>query len=313
MLRKYLPDHFPQAVDILIRSLGPELSDPGKTDWDAFIVLAECAFVADYGKGHYDVSMQALYEMTKRFSAEGDLRTFLEVDYEKTMSILHAWCNDSSPHVRRLVSEGTRPRLPLAGRITRFQKNPAPVLELLEKLKDDPELYVRRSVANNINDIAKDNPDIAIETLRKWQKSGSKNVQWIVRHASRSLLKQGNTDVLEILGYSPDVRIEVSPIKLNQRQFKVGDTVELSFSIHSQEKKSRKLMIDYVVNYMKSNGKGADKVFKMRDIQIAPDATLHIEKSHRLKNTSGRKHYSGEHSISLQINGKRYPKSSFSI
>ena len=313
MLRKHLPDDFPQAVDILVRSLGPELPEPGVTAWDAFVVMAECAFISDYGREYYDISINALYEMTKRFSAEGDLRTFLEVDYDKTMTILHAWCDDPSPHVRRLISEGTRSRLPLAGRIRRFQKDPKPVIDLLEKLKDDNELYVRRSVANNINDIAKDNPDIAIRTLRKWQKFKSKNVQWVVRHASRSLVKQGNKDALIILGYSPKVRIEVSPLTLNKHKFKVGDKIEMSFSIKSQERKETKLMVDYIVNYVKANGTGVDKVFKMRDLKIVPDETLQIEKYHWLKNTSGRKHYSGKHSISLQINGKHYPDTKFAI
>ena len=313
MLHRYLPVDFPAAVDILIRSLGPELPDPGATTWDAFVVMAECAFISEYGKKHYDVSMKALYEMTKRFSAEGDLRTFIDVDFDKTMAVLRGWCSDPSPHVRRLVSEGTRPRLPLSGRIPRFQKDPKPVIALLDRLKDGPELYVRRSVANNINDIAKDNPDIAISTLRRWRRSKNTDVQWIVRHASRSLIKQGNADALVLLGYSPGAKIDVSPITLNKKRYRIGEKIELGFSVTSHEKDAAKLMIDYVINYMKAKASRADKVFKMRDIVIAPETSLAIKKSHWLRNTSGRTHYPGSHSISLQINGVRYPEATFVI
>ncbi len=251
--------------------------------------------------------------MTKRFSAEGALRTFLETDYNSTMKLLHEWCNDPNPNVRRLVSEGTRPRLPLAGRIKRFQKDPIPVIELLDKLKDDSSLYVRRSVANNINDIAKDNPDITIETLKKWNKSKSKNVQWVIRHASRSLLKEGNNKVLTLLGYSPEVSISASQVMVDKSDYSIGDKMLISFSITSNENSKVKLMIDYVINYMKANGKGADKVFKMRDLVIEPNQKIEIEKAHWLRNTSGRKHFSGEHSVSLQINGVRFPRASFQI
>ena len=313
MLHTFLPADFPAAADILIKSLGPELPDPGATAWDAFVVMAECALISEYGKEHYDVSMKALYEMTKRFSAEGDLRTFIEVDFDKTMTVLHSWCDDPNPHVRRLVSEGTRPRLPLSGRIPRFQKDPKPVIKLLDRLKDDQELYVRRSVANNINDIAKDNPDIAIATLRKWRKSKNDDVQWIVRHASRSLIKQGNIEALVLLGYSSDVKIDVTPVILNKKSYEVGEKIELCFSIKSQEKDSAKLMIDYVISYTKAKGSSADKVFKMRDIVVAPETSMDINKSHWLRNTSGRTHYPGPHTICLQINGIRYPGTEFII
>jgi 3-methyladenine DNA glycosylase AlkC len=313
MLYKYLPAEYPKAAEILIKSLGPELGDDELGTFDGFVVMSQCDFVSTYGKNHFDNSMKALYELTKRFSAEGDLRTFLEVDYAKAMKMLHEWCNDPNPHIRRLVSEGIRPRLPLAGRIKRFQKDPKPVIELLDKLKDDSSLYVRRSVANNINDIAKDNPEIAIETLKRWYNSKSKNVQWVVRHASRSLLKSGNKDVLSFLGYPSNSAITVTPVIADNDYYSTGDKMLISFSISSDEKTKVKLMVDYVINYVKANGKGADKVFKMRDIVIDPGQKINIEKAHWLRDTSGRKHFPGEHSISLQINGVRYPNTKFKI
>ncbi|MFT6346758.1 MAG: 3-methyladenine DNA glycosylase AlkC, partial [Myxococcota bacterium] len=208
-LAKYLPNDFDKAVDILIKDLWPELSDVGdiQTDWNGFIILPQTSFVAKYGKDHFEKSMKDLYEMTKRLSSENDLRSCIEVDFVRSMQILHRWCEDGNHHIRRLVSEGTRPRLPLAGRIKTFQENPLPVIELLEKLKDDESLYVRRSVANNINDISKDNPEIVIATLRKWNQIPNEKVKWVVRHASRSLVKQGNTEILKMFGCDVDALI----------------------------------------------------------------------------------------------------------
>ncbi len=313
MLYKFLSKDFPTAINILIKSLGKEIDDGGVASMDNFYIMSECDYVSTYGKNHFDESMNALYEMTKRFSAEGDLRTFLEVDYERCMKLLDQWCSDKSEHVRRLVSEGTRCRLPLSGRIKRFQEDPTDVITLLDRLKDDESLYVRRSVANNINDIVKDNPDIAITTLERWQKEGGENVDWMIRHASRSLIKEGNKSVLKLHGYNPEATLEVSEISINRAEYAVGDVVKLTFSVKLVEKVETKLMIDYIVDYQKANGKRSEKVFKMRDIVLASGEIKKIEKKHTLRNTAGRKHYTGEHAIALQINGVRYPKVYFSI
>lgn len=313
MLYKFLPKKFEVAVDVLIRSLAPEIEGDAIGSFDNFVILSECDYVATYGVAHFDLSMHALYEMTKRMTAEGYLRVFIELDYKRSMETLHKWCDDKSPHVRRLVSEGTRSRLPLSTRIKRFQKDPTDVITLLNKLRDDESLYVRRSVANNINDIVKDNPHIAINTLELWKKDDKKEVDWVIRHASRSLLKEGNLRVLHLHGYDSEIHINVSAIIINKSNFSIGDTIEFSFIITSQETSSKKLMIDYIVNYTKTKGKRADKVFKMRDTIIKPSDTITITKIHKLKNTSGRKHYAGKHSISLQINGVKYSSIDFRL
>jgi 3-methyladenine DNA glycosylase AlkC len=163
-LYEYLPKDFPGALDIILRALPPELPNCEFTGFEGFMVLPQNEFVAKYGLEHYDLSMQALYEMTKRFSAEGAIRAFILKYPEKTLAILSQWAEDENCHVRRLVSEGTRPRLPWAIQLKPFIENPRPVLDLLEKLKTDPVLMVRLSVANNLNDIAKDNPDQVVKT-----------------------------------------------------------------------------------------------------------------------------------------------------
>ncbi|MDQ3705899.1 MAG: DNA alkylation repair protein [Chloroflexota bacterium] len=311
-LQKHLPDDFPEAVGILLRALGPELNGAPAT-FDAFIVWPQCAFVSKCGKGHFDVSMNALYEMTKRLSAEADLRTFIEVDYERAMSILHQWCDDPNPDVRRLVSEGTRPRLPLTGRIRRFQDDPRPVIALLDKLKADETDYVRRSVANNINDIAKDNPQIAVATLKRWSKHKDPRVQWVVRHAARTLIKHGEPEVLEMLGYSTAPQIAVSDVVISPTTIGRGGTIDFTFSITSCSAATQKLMVDFVVYYNKANGKPAPKVFKLRDLSLPARKAVTVRKSFALKNTSGRTIYPGWHSIEIQINGRAYRRGEFEV
>ena len=311
-LEKHLPDEYPEAVGILLKSLGPDLNG-APASYDAFVVWPQCAFVSKCGKGYFDVSMNALYEMTKRFSAEADLRTFIEVDYERAMTILNEWCADPNPDVRRLVSEGTRPRLPLTGRIKRFQVDPGPVIALLDKLKGDETEYVRRSVANNINDIAKDNPDIAIGTLKRWSKEKDPEVQWVVRHAARTLIKQGHPDVIEMLGYPTTPRIEVSSVFISPSTQRRGGTIDFSFSITSCAAETQKLIVDFVVYYHKANGKLAPKVFKLRDLTLVAGEAITIRKSLTLTDTSGRTIYPGKHAIEIQINGKVYQRGEFEV
>lgn len=162
VLRRHLPADYEEAVGILIASLGPASEAPELTGMASFFYAPHVYFVAEYGVAHWEASMHAQYELTQRFTAEFSIRAFLEHEPERTLALLKEWTSDPSPHVRRLVSEGTRPRLPWAPRLPRFQRDPSPVLELLELLKDDPSLYVRRSVANNLNDIGKDHPDLLV-------------------------------------------------------------------------------------------------------------------------------------------------------
>ncbi|MCP4164738.1 MAG: DNA alkylation repair protein [Chloroflexi bacterium] len=311
-LHKHLPDDFPSAARILIAALGPEPETDSLSGFDGFVVMPQCLFVSRYGIGHFDAAIAALYEMTKRFTAEGDIRPFIQKCPEKTMAFLHKITQDESPFARRLASEGTRPRLPLAPRLPRFQRDPTPVLALLEKLKADPNLMVRRSVANNLNDIAKDNPDIVVATLERWQRAdSSKEMQWIISHALRTLLKQGHPGALRLLGYDPDVQIIVSDIHLSSERPAIGDEIAFSFTVTSGEGEACKLMIDYVVHFMKANGKQAPKVFKAAKKTIGPGETITIEKRHSFQQRSTRVHYPGQHSLEVQINGKGTSRAEF--
>ena len=305
-LRKYLPRDFPEAVGILVAALGPELPDSGVAGLESFIVMPQCAFIAKYGRSEVELSLDALREMTKRFTAEGDLRAFLEVDYETTMKHLRAWCEDPSPHVRRLVSEGTRPRLPLAGRIRRFQGDPTPVISLLERLRRDPSLYVRRSVANNINDIAKDNADIALRTLAEWSTDESEENRRLLRHAARTLIRQGNPEALRIFGYAPEPEIAVADFAQDLGVVEVGGSGAFRCLLRSVARERQELVVDYVVHFVKANKSLRPKIFKHRKMALDPGSVEAIQIRHRFRDTSGRRHYPGDHVVELQVNGKRY-------
>lgn len=312
-LWEYLPKDYPRALEIILKALPSEMTVSEITGYDGFILLPQNEFVAKYGLDHYDLSMQALYQMTKRFTAEGAIRPFILKYPKQTLAILAEWAEDENPHVRRLVSEGTRPRLPWTMQLKPFIKDPRPVLGLLEKLKCDPELMVRRSVANNLNDIAKDNPDLVVETLSRWKKIEEEGTQWLIRHAARTLVKQANKDVLHVLGYSPQVDITVSKLKLDKPTVKIGDELNFSFEIKSDSKQAQPLVIDYVIHHVKANGTRRPKVFKLTRKTLAPGQVIHLSKAHSFRPISTREYYPGAHLLEIQVNGTVYQKVQFEL
>lgn len=189
-LRDHLPSAYPAALTILCQILGPENEGETGIFSEGYQLMPVAHFVELYGLEHFTESLVALYEITKRHTAESALRSFLVREQARTLSVLQQWVADENPHVRRLVSEGTRPRLPWAARLVAFRADPRPTLSLLEALKNDPSAYVRKSVANHLNDILKDNLDLALETLTRWNQDATAETKWIIRHALRNLIKQ---------------------------------------------------------------------------------------------------------------------------
>ena len=247
-LRRFLPKDYSRAANILIDSLGPKLERDAGNGMAPFFYLPHVFYVAAHGLDHFELSMRAQYELTQRFTAEFSIRPYLIHHPQRTLKTLATWSEDASVHVRRLVSEGTRPRLPWAMRLPAFQRDPQPVLALLERLKDDPELYVRRSVANNLNDIGKDNPDALLKTAARWLKNAPAPRAALVRHALRSSIKAGDqmllmsngvkSEVKEVGIFTPkmekvdvlragDVGYVVSNIK-STADIKIGDTITLA-------------------------------------------------------------------------------------
>lgn len=298
-----LPKPFSKAADVLVKSMQfkPTEAEVGKYPDFYFMPFSE--FILAYGVDDFENGMRACYELTKVFTAEFCVRPFIQNNQKEALALLHEWAVGENQHVRRLVSEGTRPRLPWAGRLPEFQKDPKPVLELLEKLKADPELYVRRSVANNLNDIAKDHPDLVLETLQRWQKAQDKNVGWVIKHASRTLIKDGHTEALSLLGFNPNAQLKVIDLKCSSA-VDFGNKLDFSFTIKNTGKTDENCVIDYVMNFKKANGKLAPKVFKLQTKTLKAGEELQIQKSHVIKPITTRVYYPGEQEISIQANGK---------
>lgn len=312
-LWEFLPKGFPRALEIILKALPPQLPNCEVTGYEGFIIMPQNDFVGKYGLDHYDRSIKALYQMTKRFTAEGAIRPFILKYPKQTLSILADWAEDENCHVRRLVSEGTRPRLPWTMQLKPFVENPRPVLRLLEKLKSDPELMVRRSVANNLNDIAKDHPDMVVKTLGRWRKITNEGTQWIIRHAARTLVKQGNREVLAVLGYSPKIDIAVSKIKFDKPVVKIGGELNFSFEITSTSGQSQNLVIDYIIHHVKASRKLAPKVFKLTQRIFKSGETIQIAKKHSFRLITTRKYYAGKHALEIQVNGVKYGKTEFEL
>ena len=206
VLRRHLPPVYDDAIAILTRSLTPALSRTEGLGLGVFFYLPHVSFVAVYGldpaenggRDPFETSMAAQYELTRRFSAEFSMRPFLIRWPERTLARLLKWTRDPDPHVRRLCSEGARPRLPWAIRIPALIRDPRPVTPILEALRDDPEEYVRRSVANHLGDIAKDHPELAFEICERWVSGASEDRKWLIRHAVRHPAKHGVATALRL-------------------------------------------------------------------------------------------------------------------
>ena len=304
VLRQHLPDDYGQALAILLASLNqPHARDMGQS-LGSFLFLPHTQFVATYGLDHFEASMQAQHALTQRFTAEFSIRPFLERHPEATLRQLREWATDPSPHVRRLVSEGTRPRLPWAPRLRGFQQNPTPVLALLELLKDDPALYVRRSVANNLNDIGKDHPQLLIQTAQRWWLNASAERQWIVRHALRSAVKRGETAALQVLGFGQAATLTLSQTRIWPQQAAIGSAVQMAFALTNPLPTAQRVLVDFCVHYIKANGQAKAKVFKLKTLTLAPGETVPLQKRLSLATMSTRKHYPGQHRIDILLNGQ---------
>lgn len=319
-LHRALPNDYGKAVDILLESLPPAkpaLSDSSPTQdreggsLAPFLFMPHTFFVARYGLADFESSMRAQYELTQRFTAEFSIRPFLQQHQQATLQRLQDWVDDPSEHVRRLVSEGTRPRLPWASRLPEFQRDPAPVLALLEHLKDDESLYVRRSVANNLNDIGKDHPAVLLTTAEQWSRNASKQRQWIVRHALRNQIKEGHPRALALFGFKATADISLQDTSINPASVRTGESVAFKGTVANTGTEPQALLIDFRVHFVKANGSTRAKVFKLTQARLNAGESISVGKRVSLAPMTTRKLYSGKHQIDLLINGQSYPLGSF--
>ncbi len=312
-LTRHLPGAYEEAVDILIDSLPTPLANTEGNGMTPFRYWPHTIFVEKQGLNHFEASMRAQRALTQRFTAEFSIRPFLERYPEATLAQLRKWTDDESPHVRRLVSEGTRPRLPWAPRLRDFQRDPTPVLKLLEVLKDDESLYVRRSVANNLNDIGKDHPVLLAETAARWMEGATAERTWIVRHALRSAIKRGEPEALAVLGYDRAAEVAILNVSIQPTKVHIGESVTIAFELANEEKQTQRLLVDFRIHFVKASGKTAPKVFKLKEVELAPGAATRLQKRVSLAEMSTRKHYAGRHVVDLVINGHALPLDTFEL
>lgn len=312
-LHQFLPVDYEQAIQVLLKSIGPKLEKNAQNGMTPFLYLPHVFFVAEFGLDHFEASMRAQYELTQRFTAEFSIRPFLERHPEATLARLALWAKDPNEHVRRLVSEGSRPRLPWAQRLRAFQKDPTPVLALLEQLKDDPSLYVRRSVANNLNDIGKDHPQILINTAKAWFADANENRKRLLKHALRSAIKQGDQAALSIFGVAEVAGITVNAIALNPQQPIIGAHVHLDFEITNTSEHQHTLLVDFCVHYVKANGQTRPKVFKLKQLELGSGAQVRLQKKISLSQLTTRQHYPGNHRVDVLVNGQTHVLGEFQL
>lgn len=303
-LQPFLPLPYQEALSILQRVL-PRLSRQG------FEKMVFPDFVEQYGLAHFAVSMAALELFTQSVSAEFAIRPFIVRYPQRTMAQMLAWAEHPHAAVRRLASEGCRPRLPWGIALPALIADPSPILPILDRLKEDSSEDVRRSVANNLNDISKDHPDLVIDTLRGWQAMGAPELRRLTSHALRTLLKQGHPDALALLGYRPDPKVHLSQLKVAPVVVPASGEVTISFDILSQSSQPESLLIDYIVHLVRANGSRTPKVFKLKTATIRPGEKITISKRHSFRPVTTRRYYPGEHFVEPQINGKSFGRVSF--
>jgi 3-methyladenine DNA glycosylase AlkC len=314
-LRRHLPEDVPEALGVLVRSMGPELGEDALEGqgMTPFLYLPHAAFVRAHGADHFEAGMAANDALTRRFTAEWSVRPFLERHKERTFARLAEWAGHPSVHLRRLVSEGTRPRLPWAPRLRALVEDPRPGLALLERLKDDPSEYVRRSVANHLNDVSKDHPALAVETCRRWLEGASPERRRLVRHALRSLVKAGDAGALALLGHGAAPRVRVVRAAVEPGRVRIGEAATFRATLVSRAEVPQSLAVDLAVHFVKANGAARPKVFKGRVVELAPGARVEVTKRISLAIHSTRRPNPGPHEVELLVNGVRLPGARFVV
>ena len=304
-LKDYLPSEYDKALKIIVQVMK-------RNKLKGFSLWPFSEYIGQHGLEHFDESMQAMHLLTQKFTSEFAIRPYFIKDASQVLSYFKKFAHDENEHVRRWVSEGSRPLLPWGLRLSVFVENPHLTLELLEILKFDEALYVRKSIANHLNDISKHHPKVVIDTISSWIRScppeHADKMAWIKRQGLRTLIKKGHPGALKLMGVGGETKIKVGNLVLNKERFKLGDKIEFSFVISSESKKEQKLVVDYLIHFVKSNGSLAHKVYKLKSCHIKAGEKISFKKSHSLKPIATMKWYRGEHAISVQVNGKAYSK-----
>ncbi|WP_344179156.1 DNA alkylation repair protein [Kribbella lupini] len=300
-------------VDQLFRAALEREDFTGWMIWPVTEAVAVRATSADAPGGDFERGLELLALLTPRLTAEFALRTFLAADLARALETVSTWTKHPDEHVRRLASEGTRPRLPWAKQVREILARPEVTREILDALRHDDSPYVRRSVANHLNDVSRANPALAVDIATSWLADPADTTPQLVSHALRTLVKAGDPAAMALLGYAPPAALTVDGPLLSVEGVTVGESLEFTFDARNEGPDEVRLAIDYVVHHVKANGTLTPKVFKLTTRTLAPGESISLAKRHSFKPISTRRYYAGEHALELQINGHPFGRATFTL
>jgi 3-methyladenine DNA glycosylase AlkC len=309
VLHQFMPADFPSAVVVMEKLIHRLRAERFGEDSLAMMFLPD--YIEVYGLDHYEHSVKALEFITQFVSCEFAVRPFLLKYTDQMLIQQQAWSLHENHKVRRFASEGSRPRLPWGLAIPSLKKDPTRVLAILEKLKNDPSEWVRKSVANNLNDISKDHPAIMMDIARRW-KGISKETDAIIKHASRTLLKQGHNEILDHYGLEGK-NISLTGFAVITPDVKIGDNLEFTFAVSNDHTEKQNVRLEYGVYYNKANGQLSKKVFKISERLYQPGEKAVIKRKQSFKPITTRKFYPGKHQLSVIVNGEEKEIKTFDI
>jgi 3-methyladenine DNA glycosylase AlkC len=292
-IHEHLPLSYPQQISVLSKVVH---------HYNGLTGFVFPDFVQVYGLNDIKISLTALELFTQHSTAEFAIRPFIEKHPKETMHQILNWSKHNNEHLRRLSSEGTRPKLPWASPLRDFIKDPSPCLPILENLKNDKSLYVKKSVANHLNDISKNQPELVLQIAKQWH-GNSNDTNWIIKHALRSLLKKGDKRALAIFGLDNAKNIEILNLGLSEKKIKIGTFTHFEFSVINKAKVNREIRLEYKIDYVKANGSTSGKVFQISEFSLKANSQKLFKRKQWFKQLSTRKHYAGIHKITLIING----------
>lgn len=310
VLHQLLPKDFTKAVKIIVNTVAHLRKQGIKEVSFGYMALPE--YIEVYGLEHYKESVQAIEYITQFMSCEFAVRPFIIKYEDKMMKQMLAWSKHDDPRVRRLSSEGCRPRLPWAIALPAFKKDPSPILPILENLKEDDDVWIRKTVANNLNDISKDNPGLAIGIFKKWL-GKNKNTDWIVKHAARTLLKAGNKEVMAMFGFKKENGVKLDNLKIETPKVKMGKDLVFSFNVHNTGKQAKTIRLEYTMHYVRANGSLSKKVFKISEKEYKAGSSTKVVRKQSFKPITTRVYYPGRHKVSVIVNGHEMATGEFDL
>jgi 3-methyladenine DNA glycosylase AlkC len=310
-MAKRLPRDYPSALQIVLGTLGPELVEGAPVSANMFHYWVHGSFVEVYGLEHFPESLAAMREITKRSTSEFAVRPFLERDLGQVLTFLEGCVDDPSPHVRRWISEGTRPFLPWGKRVPALLKEPTLALALVEKLRDDRSAYVRTSLANHLNDVSKLQPELAVATINAWSKAEVPDVGWLAKRALRGLVKAGYPAALSVFGARATTRAELTSLRLEKARISVGEHLEFELMVKGAA--SEQLVVDYALSFPGAAGRTSRKVFKLASKSVKKGELLSMRKRHSFRPITTRVYRAGKHTVEILVNGKVLGSAQFSL